>query len=58
MADGAVRFIAETIDSGDQNSAMVTSHQTTPAAGSESPFGTWGAMGTRSGREVTGEEAL
>ncbi len=43
MADGSVRFISESIDSG--NLAVVA-----PAAtgGSISPYGVWGALGTKS----------
>ncbi len=47
MADGSVRFISQTIDTG--NLAAVA-----PAAngGGVSPYGTWGALGTKSGSEV------
>ena len=47
MADGSVRFISQTIDTG--NLATVA-----PAAngGGLSPYGTWGALGTKSGSEV------
>lgn len=47
MADGSVRFISQTIDTG--NLATVA-----PAAngGDVSPYGTWGALGTKSGGEV------
>jgi prepilin-type processing-associated H-X9-DG protein len=43
FGDGSVRFINDTIDAGNANSAYVTSGQ--------SPFGVWGAMGSRSGGE-------
>lgn len=44
MVDGSVRFIAETINSG---------NPTTPEATSgPSPYGVWGAMGTRNSGEV------
>ena len=58
MADGAVKFITDSIESGDQNSdspgyAQTQAIQTGALApGSESPYGLWGAMGTRAGREV------
>jgi prepilin-type N-terminal cleavage/methylation domain-containing protein/prepilin-type processing-associated H-X9-DG protein len=48
MGDGSVRFIGETIDAGDQ------SERADPAAfgiGARSPFGVWGALGSRSGGE-------
>jgi hypothetical protein len=46
MADGSVRFISNTIDTG--NLAVVA-----PAAnaGGPSPYGVWGALGTRQGGE-------
>jgi len=45
MADGSARFIAETIDCGDITAAEVTS------ASAKSPYGVWGALGTRRGGE-------
>jgi len=50
MADGSVRFISENIDAGNQAAAL-------PAVGtsSASPYGVWGALGTRAGGEVVGE---
>jgi len=50
MADGAVRFISENIDTGDlsQNSPGSNS-------GVASPYGVWGRLGSRSGGEVVGE---
>lgn len=47
MLDGAVRFISENIDSGSAAASVVTSGQ--------SPYGVWGALGTKSGGEVLGE---
>ncbi|QDT14757.1 DUF1559 family PulG-like putative transporter [Alienimonas californiensis] len=47
MCDGSVTFISETIDAGNQSAA-------TPTKG-KSPYGTWGALGSRNGGEVTGE---
>jgi prepilin-type N-terminal cleavage/methylation domain-containing protein/prepilin-type processing-associated H-X9-DG protein len=54
MGDGAVKFITDSIDSGNQNSAQV---RPGPAAnflapGSASPFGLWGSLGTRASSEV------
>jgi type II secretory pathway pseudopilin PulG len=45
MADGAVRFIADDIDAGDPS---LPDRQTGP-----SPYGVWGALGSRAGAEVT-----
>ena len=49
MADGGVRFISENIDTGDLTAAP-PGRVTTP-----SPFGVWGALGTRNGGEALGE---
>ncbi len=56
FADGAVRFVTNSIDTGDSTSPSVAG----PAAGgqayakpnSKSPYGLWGAIGTRSSREA------
>ena len=50
MADGAVKFITDSIEAGNVNaSARVL-------AGVESPFGLWGALGTRGSNEVIDTE--
>ena len=43
MADGSVRFVSDSVNAGDPNAANVESGQ--------SPYGVWGAMGTRAGGE-------
>lgn len=50
MADGAVRFISNYIDAGNQ-SALLPSVSSTSA----SPYGVWGALGTRSSGEVVSD---
>jgi hypothetical protein len=50
MLDGAVKFITENIDSGNQGAGTDFNAN----AGIESPWGLWGAMGTRSGSENKG----
>jgi len=50
MCDGSVRFISENIDSGDMTIATPGNNST-----QASPYGTWGALGTRSAGEVVGE---
>jgi prepilin-type N-terminal cleavage/methylation domain-containing protein/prepilin-type processing-associated H-X9-DG protein len=50
MADGAVRFITENIDTGNLGTGPTTGNPSGP-----SPYGVWGALGTKSGGEVTGE---
>ncbi|MDA1040990.1 MAG: DUF1559 domain-containing protein [Planctomycetota bacterium] len=47
MADGAVRFISETISTGDLSLPNVSS--------GPSPYGVWGAMGTTDGGEAVSE---
>ncbi|QDT15464.1 DUF1559 domain-containing protein [Alienimonas californiensis] len=47
FGDGSVKFISETIDTGNLNAALKTS--------GKSPYGTWGALGTRNGGEVVDE---
>ena len=53
MGDGAVRFITDSIEAGDSNAPVVTY---LPGAvnppGSQSPYGLWGALGTRAAKEV------
>jgi prepilin-type processing-associated H-X9-DG protein len=44
FADGSVSFISNTIDSGDRTASCVRS--------GESPFGVWGAVGSREGGEA------
>ncbi len=50
MADGAVRFISENIDTGDLSQPSPSTVATSP-----SPYGTWGALGTRDSEEILGE---
>jgi len=47
LADGAVRFVSDNIDTGNLGVAAT--------AGAKSPHGVWGALGTRAGSEVVGE---
>ncbi len=49
MGDGSVKFITESIEAGNQSAA--------PAApGLASPYGLWGALGTRASKEVIDKE--
>jgi len=50
MVDGAVRFISENIDTGDLTVTAPTQGET-----GASPYGVWGALGTKAGGESTGE---
>lgn len=48
LGDASVRFISENIDAGNQNAPD-------PGVGGKSPYGVWGALGTRAGSETIGE---
>lgn len=50
MMDGAVKFISENINVGNQAAAPPANN-----AGGASPYGVWGALGTRMGGEVIGD---
>jgi len=50
MCDGSVRFVSETIDAGTASSA-VPGYGSVSSMG-KSPFGVWGAMGSRCGGET------
>lgn len=54
MGDGAVRFITDSIEAGNQLSAQVgvAGDGALLAPGSQSPFGLWGALGTRASKET------
>lgn len=59
MGDGAVKFVTDSIEAGDQNRRMVyqwgdATYQNSP--GSQSPYGLWGALGTRASKETISEE--
>lgn len=47
LGDGSVRFISENIDTGDLTLP--------PAVSGPSPYGVWGALGSKAGGEVLGE---
>lgn len=57
MADGAVKFITDSIEAGNSRAGMVYNTTTGPqSAGSQSPYGLWGALGTRATKEVINTE--
>lgn len=57
LGDGAIKFITDSIDAGDVHDGNVWSGGTGhSAAGGASPYGLWGALGTRSSGEVIGSE--
>lgn len=58
MADGAVIFITDSIEAGDPRAKPVHLNSTAPDAlpGAPSPFGLWGALGTRAAGETIEEQ--
>lgn len=57
MGDGAVKFITDSIDAGDSRAGMV--YQNGPGVqrqGNMSPYGLWGALGTRASKETIDAE--
>lgn len=56
MADGAVRFVTESIDAGDQGHVPYGRANGGGAndagAGKKSPYGVWGALGTKASKEA------
>ena len=58
MGDGSVQFFSDSIDAGDARSqciyclALAASAASVAPPGSKSPFGIWGALGTRASGEV------
>lgn len=50
--DGSTQFLSETIDAGDATQPGVAAKEGFSRPGSESPYGMWGALGTRASREV------
>ena len=60
MGDGAVRFITDSIESGNKNAIPIFRQNGMNASplppGSQSPFGLWGSLGTRASKEIIEEE--
>lgn len=56
MGDGAIKFITDSIECGDFQGSVTTDGKGRLAPGSPSPFGLWGAIGTRNQRELVAEE--
>ncbi len=55
LADGAVKFVTASIDTGNLNSRPV-GVTGGPAPGTKSPYGLWGALGSRGAKETIDEE--
>ena len=57
MADGAVVFMTDSVEAGNSRAPMVWLNGTGAAApGSGSPYGLWGALGTRANKETIEEQ--
>lgn len=59
MADGAVKFITDSIEAGNSSHGVVYkwgAPADNRSPGSRSPFGLWGALGTRASREIIDTE--
>ncbi len=56
MGDGAVIFMTDSVEAGNQQSAQVRRHAGYLYPGAASPFGLWGALGTRDAGEVIQEQ--
>ncbi len=61
IADGAVKFITDSIDAGDPTKASVSTTGTGVGtsyakAGDKSPYGLWGSLGTRGAKETASLE--
>ncbi|MFG0254144.1 MAG: DUF1559 domain-containing protein [Rhodopirellula sp. JB053] len=59
MGDGAVKFITDSIDAGNSQAPMTWKNESTGNSnnvGGESPYGLWGALGSRAYKEVIDEE--
>ena len=56
MADGSILFVTDSIEAGDPHSGNVwLDGAGNLAPGNESPYGLWGALGTRAAKEVINE---
>ncbi|WP_372717730.1 DUF1559 domain-containing protein [Novipirellula sp.] len=49
MGDGAVKFVTDSIEAGNQSAPIVTNSNN---PGAKSPYGLWGSLGTRASKEV------
>ena len=53
MADGAVKFVTDSIEAGDSRARSIFLNNT---PGNKSPYGLWGALGSRGAKEVIEED--
>ncbi len=52
LGDGAVKFVTDSIEAGNSNSAQVSDGAGSLPYGSQSPFGLWGSLGTKASAET------
>ncbi len=52
MGDGAIRFVTDSIEAGNSNAPSIWINN---LPGSPSPYGLWGALGTRASRDQVGD---
>jgi prepilin-type processing-associated H-X9-DG protein len=55
MTDGAVKFVTDSIEAGNQNRPMPGCDNTGADAGMQSPYGLWGSLGTKNAKETGAE---
>ncbi len=56
MGDGAVKFVTDSIEAGNIRQPMVQGRAGYTSVGSSSPYGLWGALGTRNSKEVISQD--
>ena len=57
MTDGAVVFVTDSIEAGDPRQGGVRlGQQGVRAPGKQSPYGLWGALGTKASKETIEEQ--
>ena len=56
MGDGAVIFITDSIEAGNRYAPQVSHRPGSPPPGSPSPYGLWGALGSRAHKETIEEQ--
>ena len=55
LGDGAVRFVTDSVEAGNSRAPSITQQNN---AGKKSPYGLWGALGTRGAKETDSVDSL
>ncbi|WP_047812890.1 DUF1559 domain-containing protein [Rhodopirellula islandica] len=58
MGDGAVKFITDSIEAGNSRAHTVYKDHSPSNAGSQSPYGLWGALGTKANKEIVSLDSI